>query len=191
MPISNYYIECLNSDFKIPKQFWRKIKSITNTKEKHTIEQIRINDTILHDSLSIDQAFNHHFSSVCSTPPVSHTNDWCGNTSPPVSSSFSLRKIMPTEVPSAIMESNGNTCLTCLISHFQQMNYPSSGNRHPLHKENDVHDCNNYRPISIICSIAKILEKQVYSQLSEYLQINDILSPSQSGFRSNHSTTTA
>ncbi len=61
----------------------------------------------------------------------------------------------------------------------------------PIHKAGDVLDCNNYRPISIICSIAKIFEKLVHSQLTEYLKTNNILSPSQSGFRSNHSTTTA
>ena len=50
---------------------------------------------------------------------------------------------------------------------------------------------NNYRPISIICSIAKIFEKLIYNQLSHYLNTYNILSPSQSGFRSNNFTTTA
>ena len=61
----------------------------------------------------------------------------------------------------------------------------------PLHKGGDPLEMNNYRPISIICSIAKIFEKRIYNQLSHYLNTYNILSPSQSGFRSNHSTTTA
>ena len=61
----------------------------------------------------------------------------------------------------------------------------------PLHKGGDPHDINNYRPISIINSVAKILEKLVFNQLSHYVSTFNILSPCQSGFRPNHSTTTA
>ncbi len=50
---SNYYKECLISNFKNPKQFWNKIKTINNTSEKQSIKQIRIENTMLHDSLSI------------------------------------------------------------------------------------------------------------------------------------------
>ena len=61
----------------------------------------------------------------------------------------------------------------------------------PLHKGGDLLDTNNYRPISIICSISKVLEKIIYNQLSHYLNTYNILSPVQSVFRPNHSTTTA
>lgn len=51
--------------------------------------------------------------------------------------------------------------------------------------------CENYRPISIICSITKIFEKLIFNQLSLYISSLNILSPFQSGFRPNFSTTTA
>ncbi len=48
----------------------------------------------------------------------------------------------------------------------------------PLHKGGDVLDTNNYRPITIICSTARVFEKLIYNQLSHYLTINNnILSP--------------
>lgn len=47
------------------------------------------------------------------------------------------------------------------------------------------------RPISIIPALSKVLEKVVYTQLSSFLQKHSILPECQSGFRSNHSTTTA
>jgi retron-type reverse transcriptase len=50
---------------------------------------------------------------------------------------------------------------------------------------------NNYRPISVISVVAKIFEKFTFEQLYEYLNNNKLISSSQSGFRSLHSTLTA
>lgn len=48
-----------------------------------------------------------------------------------------------------------------------------------------------YRPISILPFLSKVLESIVHSQLSHYLSFNNLLSPFQSGFRPGHSTVTA
>ena len=61
----------------------------------------------------------------------------------------------------------------------------------PIFKKGERDDPNNYRPISVIPSVAKIFEKCVCDQLSEYLNANNPLSHCQSGFRSLHSTLTA
>lgn len=61
----------------------------------------------------------------------------------------------------------------------------------PLHKGGDPHDINNYRPISIINSIAKIFEKLIFNQLTWYIKKSNILPLCQYGFRPNFSTTTA
>ncbi len=61
----------------------------------------------------------------------------------------------------------------------------------PLFKGGDPLDVNNYRPISIICTIGKIFEKLIFNQLYQYINLCNILSPTQSGFRPNFSTTTA
>ena len=50
---------------------------------------------------------------------------------------------------------------------------------------------NNYRPISNLPFISKIIEKVVYQQLSNYLILNDLFDEFQSGFRPLHSTETA
>uniref|UniRef100_A0A8C2FL91 Reverse transcriptase domain-containing protein n=1 Tax=Cyprinus carpio TaxID=7962 RepID=A0A8C2FL91_CYPCA len=49
----------------------------------------------------------------------------------------------------------------------------------------------NYRPISKLPFMAKILEKVVAEQLNTFLEINDIFDKYQSGFRKKHSTETA
>ncbi len=49
----------------------------------------------------------------------------------------------------------------------------------------------NYRPISNLPFLGKILEKVVYQQLNMYLSYNNFFDVYQSGFRVNHSTETA
>ncbi len=61
----------------------------------------------------------------------------------------------------------------------------------PFFKGGDPSDVNNYRPICIICTIAKIFDKLIFNQLSQYINQFNILSPSQSDFRPSFFTTTA
>ena len=61
----------------------------------------------------------------------------------------------------------------------------------PLFKQGDHWELNNYLPISIIPSLAKILERIIYDQAYAYLSDNGLLSNCQLGFRSLHSTVTA
>ncbi len=65
---SNYYKDCLSNNFKNPKQFWNNIKDLVNTSDKCIIKQIKGENTIVYDSLSIAQVFGHFFSTVCSNP---------------------------------------------------------------------------------------------------------------------------
>ena len=61
----------------------------------------------------------------------------------------------------------------------------------PLHKTGDDTIFNNYRPISLTCQFAKILEKIFYSRFYSFLSSFNILSPSQFGFRKGYSTSHA
>ena len=58
----------------------------------------------------------------------------------------------------------------------------------PIHKKEDKTNVTNYRPISLLPSLSKILEKLVYKRLLSFLIINNILNQNQFGFRKNHST---
>ena len=61
----------------------------------------------------------------------------------------------------------------------------------PIYKNGDKSDCSNYRPISVLSNVAKILEKIVYNQLISYIKEKNILTNSQFGFRKSHSPTTS
>ena len=58
----------------------------------------------------------------------------------------------------------------------------------PVYKDGDVHDFNNYRPISLLSSFSKLVEKIVAKQLVRFLHIHDILYKHQYGFRARHNT---
>lgn len=60
----------------------------------------------------------------------------------------------------------------------------------PIHKSGDKSSPSNYRPISILPCVSKILERVVQRQVLEFLHENNILSAAQSGFRPRHSTST-
>ena len=62
---------------------------------------------------------------------------------------------------------------------------------HPIQKTAKSTDVSNFRPISILPTIAKIVERVVYEQLYAYFTDHHLFSSSQHGFRSNHSTDTA
>jgi hypothetical protein len=57
-----------------------------------------------------------------------------------------------------------------------------------VHKKGPKQDTGNYRPISILPIVSKIMEKIVHQQLYAYLDDHDYLCQAQSGFRKNFST---
>ena len=61
----------------------------------------------------------------------------------------------------------------------------------PLFKAGDRSLFTNYRPVSILPSFSKFLEKVVYSRLYTYLSKLEILCDNQFGFRKHHSTSLA
>ena len=60
-----------------------------------------------------------------------------------------------------------------------------------LFKSGDRLNSNNYRPIAVLETISKILERAVHQQFYTYLKDHKILSSKQFGFRSKLSTTSA
>ena len=53
----------------------------------------------------------------------------------------------------------------------------------PLHKKGDKSEFSNYRPISLLTSFSKIIEKIIYKRLYCHLSSNNILVNNQFGFR--------
>ena len=60
----------------------------------------------------------------------------------------------------------------------------------PIHKKGRRTDPSMYRPISILSTISKVMEKVIHDQVFTYLKTNGLLYEFQSGFRQSYSTNT-
>ena len=58
----------------------------------------------------------------------------------------------------------------------------------PIYKKNEIDECENYRPISLLSNIGKIFEKVMYKRIWNFLNEFDIIFEKQFGFRKKHST---
>jgi fructose-1,6-bisphosphatase/inositol monophosphatase family enzyme len=61
----------------------------------------------------------------------------------------------------------------------------------PLYKKGDKSQTTNYKPISLLTSFSKVLEKAMNIQLLKHVHENKILAEEQFGFRTQISTDTA
>ena len=61
----------------------------------------------------------------------------------------------------------------------------------PIYKKGSKLECSNYRPISLLSNIDKILERLLYNRLYNFLEKKEIIFSLQFGFRQKYSTTHA
>ena len=58
----------------------------------------------------------------------------------------------------------------------------------PIYKKNDPSQAGNYRPISLLCTVSKVMERLIYNRLSDVMCKFGLLYPNQYGFRNRCST---
>jgi retron-type reverse transcriptase len=61
----------------------------------------------------------------------------------------------------------------------------------PIHKKDDTRILNNYRPIALLPSLSKFLEKLIAKRILSFVTNTNVLNPHQYGFRPKHSTSDA
>ena len=61
----------------------------------------------------------------------------------------------------------------------------------PIHKSGEKTEANNYRPISLLCIVSKVLEKHIHTKMLAFHDSTSFLSDNQWRFRPAHSTASA
>ena len=199
------------------KNTWKVIKQAMNiSKKKSNINKIRFNNQTIEDPKEIANVFNSYFSSIgenlANKIPSSnkHFSKFLGQ---PNANSIFFSPATKYEVTDIVTSlSNKQSAGHDDISNFILKNIVSSiaeplthiFNRSilsgifpeemkiakviPLFKKGDDLDTGNYRPISLLSSLSKILEKLIFTRTIKFLITHDIFTNSQFGFRQKHST---
>ena len=58
----------------------------------------------------------------------------------------------------------------------------------PVCKKGDPLDCTNYRPVSLLSNLGKLIEKLIHSRMNIFLENHECFYKNQFGFKKKHST---
>ena len=105
--------------------------------------------------------------------------------------SLNTKKAIGLDDISSLFLRDGADCIISPVTHIINLSINTetvpSGFKEakviPLFKKGSTLDPGNYRPVSILNVLSKILERAVHKQLSEYLEKRGLLFENQSGFR--------
>ena len=215
---SKYYKTFFSEHKTNSKRTWEALRSLINVKikSKKQILSLNINNQIETNSRTISEAFNKFFSTIPKDIdnkiiPTNKTHRDYLNAS--IVNSFFLTPTNDEEVKSLIKEMNTSKSvgpysiptnilklsspvlskpLVKLINFsFSEGTFPELlkfANVIPVFKKGDNLDHNNYRPISLISNIGKLIEKIVHKRLNSFLEKNSLLFKQQYGFRNKMST---
>ena len=197
---------------------WQGIKEIININKKTTqnIQNINNDGKLITNHKNIANNFNEFFCDIPKRieKKIRETRrkyqDYLLN---PVVDTFHLDPVNPEEVQSYIKTLKKNKSighssipnklfkqfkkpltepLRLLINlTFTEGKFPAilkMGKIFPVHKKGSKTELTNYRPISLLSNISKIIEKMVHDRLYIFFEQNKAFYNYQFGFRNNHST---
>lgn len=212
----DYYNDCLISCQGDLKKSWDIIQEAVGNKKrkKFTEHLIHKNEKIIGES-NMANIFNDHFSSIATKirdkiPPASRIPESYIEES---DKNFLMPEITPQMIIEAANMLKNSPCqdfsglspillkkiiayIALPLSHIFNKsliegivpNQFKIAKVCPIFKGGDETQTNDYRPISLLSSFSKILEKIVCNQLKYYLVSNNIIDPQQFGFQNNNST---
>ena len=98
----------------------------------------------------------------------------------------------PDELPNLLLKNAANEIspfLKDIFEHYSDREIPDEwveANVAPVFKKEDRHTASNYRPISLTCVCAKLLDHIICKSIMTLFTKNEFLPPVQHGFRAEH-----
>ena len=210
-----YYNECFNKLKHSPKKMWETINKFIKTKTAdNSIREIKTNGNTVTDPKSISDAFNSFYANVgkmqAETVPPTETDPMAFLRGEPPNSMFlhpcNTEEVIkavkalakkpskgPDTIPCNILFNSVDTIMQplihCINDSFVSGIFPDclkTAMVIPLYKKKSRNDCTNYRPVSLLNSLSKIIEKVLYLRIYSFM--GDKLCQTQYGFRPGHST---
>ena len=209
----------IRENFSNPRRFWRKINDIIgNNKQSKCFSTIHNDDEVKLENQEAADFMNEYFTNIGKSLNANNSSTWHAHSFFRIEApeSFSLNVVtseivlqyvrkMNVSKPSGIPFLNNKvlkdalSCIpfeiTSLLNNSIVSNYfPAewkNGIITPIPKTGNLTLKSNWRPITILNSVGKLLEKIVHYQTCIYLQFHEILTEDQHGFRRNHSTSSA
>jgi hypothetical protein len=191
------------------KRFWTYVKH--RRSDTTGIPAIKTDNKLLTDPKSITDALNHQFQSVFSAtsdqPPTAgspSSEPHMTNLKVKVAGVLNLLRDLnpnkstgPDGISARLLKETAEVVAAPLTNIYNKSLETSSipddwkmANVTPIFKKGDKCKPENYRPISLTCIASKMLEHIVTSHLMKFVEGNNILCPTQHGFRSNLSCET-
>ena len=113
-----------------------------------------------------------------------------------MSSLDSTKSVGPNSIPTKILKLLKNDISCQLADIFNMLLFPGVSPSAlkiakvvPVHKKESKQDFSNYRPISLLSILDKILEKIMFTKIFKFFNNNNLFYFLQFGFRQNYSTT--
>lgn len=213
----NYYLNNLNMNERDAYKMWGTINEMLGCSgiKKSNITSLNVDDNMITDPTDISNSLNSFFSNVGRdlNRNFPDSSNFARFLNPESNSSFEFNPIDQAELRKIISGLRGggsnldnnvpmwifkdyydvlSDVLTCICNlSLATGKFPSKLSLAKvtcIHKSGDASDMSNYRPISVLPSFSKILEKVVVSQLSNHLYSNNLITEKQFGFRKGRST---
>ena len=213
----DYYTRKIEENKGNLKNTWKILKHAIGKETKTvSIDKISKDGKIITDPIDIAECCNDHFASIGQRLAANVKNTESSSThfgeKAMVNTKFDLELINAVEVYNKpkTLDKNKATgihnipnkmlllCVDIVVPHLAGIfNYFlvsknflddfKIGKVSPLFKNGEREDLNNYRPISVLPSIARVFEKIIYEQLLDFFISNKLLNTKQWAFRNLHS----
>ena len=193
-----------------PKDYWRTLKQFIKPQQRSSIPPLNADDVILDDDTDKANLLNDYFTQQTSlddthaslpATPLENTNTLSSVilTQEEVHETLNTlnvgKAVGPDSISNRLLKELAVPLSLPLCNLFnfslQTGQVPSSwkeANVTPIHKKDDPSEVSNYRPISLLNTMGKALEKIVHKHLFNFFRDNNTLTSLQSGFVPGDST---